>query len=138
MLQRVYDDTEKFCTVWIFWHSCSSPYIWASGHAIDGYHPTIVRICLGTWQVLKQTVKGCRGGVTDGAHQALAVTLAALGPPEVNRVRLGPLSLHTVKTLRHILDFLGVHFDIKPDTDSQTILLSCVGAGITSLGRRVQ
>ena len=79
----------------------------------------------------------CRGGVVDGAHQTLAITLAALGPAELNRVRLGALSLRSIKALRHLLDFAGVQFDIKPDAESQTVFLTCVGAGITSLGRRV-
>lgn len=76
--------------------------------------------------------------MVDGAHQSLAITLAALGPPELNRVRLGALSLRAIKTLRHLLDFTGVQFDIKPDAESQTVFLTCIGAGVASLGRRVQ
>lgn len=75
--------------------------------------------------------------MTDGAHQALAAILAALGPEELNTVRLGALSMYTVKTLRHVKDVLGIEFDIRPDADSQTILLSCVGMGLKNLGRKV-
>jgi RNA 3'-terminal phosphate cyclase-like protein len=64
--------------------------------------------------------------------------LAALGPREVNKVRLGALTMYTIKSLRHIKDILGVQFDVKPDAESQTIFLSCVGAGMSNLGRRIQ
>lgn len=74
----------------------------------------------------------------DGARQGLALLLAALGPREVNKVRLGALTMYTVKTLRHIKDFLGVEFDIRPDRDSHTIFLSCIGSGLTNFGRKVQ
>lgn len=74
----------------------------------------------------------------DGTHQSLALMLAALGPREVNKVRLGALTMYTIKSLRHIKDFLGVQFDIKPDAESHTIFLSCVGVGMSNLGRRIQ
>ena len=80
----------------------------------------------------------CRAGVVDGTHQSLALLLAALGPREVNTVRLVALTAFTIQTLRHIKDFLGVEFDIKPEADSQTIFLSCVGFGMGNLGRRIQ
>ena len=80
----------------------------------------------------------CRGGVVDGAHQWLAVLLAALGPREINKVRLGALTMYTIKTLRHIKDFMDVSFDVRPDPESQTLFLSCVGIGMGNIGRRVQ
>jgi RNA 3'-terminal phosphate cyclase len=86
----------------------------------------------------QQTPLHCSGGVVDGARQWLAVTLAALGPREVNKVRLGALTMYTIKTLRHIKDFLGVDFDVRPDAESQTIFLRCIGSGMSNLGRRVQ
>lgn len=80
----------------------------------------------------------CRGGVVDGSHQPLALLLAALGPREVNRVRLGPVTRPAVHALRHIKDFLGVEFDVKTDEESQTINLMCIGAGVVNTSRKVQ
>lgn len=76
--------------------------------------------------------------MTDGVHQGLALTLAALGPTEVNTVRLGALTPHAIDTLRHLKDFLGIQFNIKPDTASSTLFLSCVGAGVRNMARKVQ
>lgn len=73
----------------------------------------------------------------DGARQALLVTLAALGPPELNRVRLGALAPPAIAALRLARDFLGVTFDVQTDADSATVLLSCIGSGVRNLGRRV-
>lgn len=64
--------------------------------------------------------------------------MAALGPPEVNTVRLGALTGHTVKTLRHLKDFMGVTFDVKTDAASSTVFLSCVGYGLKNMARKVQ
>jgi len=54
------------------------------------------------------------------------------------RVRLSKLSPAAVQMLRHIRDFLGVVFQIKEDHhgDSGTVVLSCLGAGITNSARR--
>lgn len=78
-----------------------------------------------------------RGGVVDGTHQGLVLTLCALGPEEFHEVRLGPLTPHAVRTLRHIKDFFGVVFSIRPEQESQTIFLSCIGSGLKNLSKRV-
>ena len=62
--------------------------------------------------------------------------LCALGPEEINEIRVGPLSPYAVWTLRHIKEALGVTFSIKPEADSETIFLSCVGAGIQNAAKR--
>lgn len=36
--------------------------------------------------------------------------LCALGPEEMSEVRLGPLTPHAVRTLRHIREFFNVQF----------------------------
>jgi RNA 3'-terminal phosphate cyclase-like protein len=78
-----------------------------------------------------------RGGVVDGAHQGLLLLLCALGPEEVNEVRLGPLTPHAVRTLRHVKEFFGVQFGIRPERDSRTIFLTCVGAGTKNMGKKI-
>jgi RNA 3'-terminal phosphate cyclase-like protein len=79
-----------------------------------------------------------KGGVVDTSHQGLILLMCALGPEEINEVRLGPLTPYAVKTLRHIKEFLGVQFSVRPENTSGTIFLSCIGAGITNLSKRIQ
>ncbi|KAF8072773.1 RCL1 [Scenedesmus sp. PABB004] len=78
-----------------------------------------------------------RGGVADGTHQGLLLLLAALGPEEMNCVRLGPLTPYAVRTLRHVKEFLGVTFSMRTEAASGTIYLSCVGAGLKNINRKV-
>lgn len=53
-------------------------------------------------------------------------------------MRLGPVTEAAVHTLRHVKDFLGVEFDFKTDEESQTINLTCIGAGLHNTSRKVQ
>jgi RNA 3'-terminal phosphate cyclase-like protein len=80
----------------------------------------------------------CRGGVVDAAHQSLALVLASLGPKEVNKVRLGPLVMRSVHTLRHLKDFFNVEFDIKTDDKNNAVTLLCIGSGLRNTSRKVQ
>jgi RNA 3'-terminal phosphate cyclase-like protein len=79
-----------------------------------------------------------RGGVSDGSHQGLLILLCALGPEELNEVRLGPLTPYAVRTLRHVKEFLGVQFSVRPERDSQTIFLSCIGAGVKNMSKQIR
>ena len=69
--------------------------------------------------------------------QGLLLLLCAIGPEEVNEVRLGLLTEHAVATLRHVKDFFNVTFSIQPEIESRTIFLSCVGAGIRNAAKKV-
>lgn len=69
--------------------------------------------------------------------QGLVLLLAALGPEEASQLRLGPLTPHAVRTLRHIRDFFGVTFSIKAERQSQTIFLTCIGTGIKNVSKKV-
>lgn len=71
------------------------------------------------------------------ALQGLLLTLCALGPQEVHEVRLGLLTPYAVSTLRHLKAFFGVSFSIKPEKESQTIFLSCIGAGVKNTSKGV-
>ncbi|PNW79091.1 hypothetical protein CHLRE_09g400367v5 [Chlamydomonas reinhardtii] len=86
-------------------------------------------------QLLLEEVR--RGGVVDGSHQGLLLLLCALGPEEANTLRLGPLTPHAVRTLRHIRDFFGVTFSLRTERSSSTIFATCVGANIRNVSRRV-
>ena len=78
-----------------------------------------------------------RGGVVDGGHQGLVLTLCALGPEEINEIRLGPLTPYAVRTLRNLKEFFSVQFQIKPEASSQTIFLSCIGAGLKNISKKI-
>ncbi|KAG2490367.1 hypothetical protein HYH03_011169 [Edaphochlamys debaryana] len=78
-----------------------------------------------------------RGGVVDGGHQGLFLLLCALGPEEANSLRLGPLTPHAVRTMRHIRDFFGVTFALRPEPASGTLFATCVGADVRNVSRRV-
>ena len=69
--------------------------------------------------------------------QGVLLLLCALGPEEGNEVRLGPLTPYAVKTLRHLKEFFGVTFSIKPEPESQTLFLQCIGSGLKNMSKRV-
>lgn len=60
-----------------------------------------------------------------------------LGPEDVSRVRLGPLSEHSVGVLRHLRDFLGVAFQIDTDPEDGSLVLACRGVGFKNTSQRV-
>ncbi|KAL1529479.1 hypothetical protein AB1Y20_000425 [Prymnesium parvum] len=76
------------------------------------------------------------GGVVDSANQPTALVLMALGPEDVSRIRLGPLTPFTVETLRLIHDFFGIAFQIEPSSDD-SLVLSCRGVGFRNTSKRV-
>lgn len=76
------------------------------------------------------------GGVVDSANQSTALLLMALGPEDVSRIRLGPLTPFTVDTLRLIHDFFGVAFQIESCADG-SLELSCRGVGYRNTAKRV-
>ncbi|KAM7523502.1 hypothetical protein LguiA_013404 [Lonicera macranthoides] len=78
-----------------------------------------------------------QGGVVDSTHQGLLFLLCALCPQDVSKVRVGKLSPYGIETLRHIKDFLGVKFVIKPDPSTGTVVLKCVGCGLRNLSRKI-
>ena len=63
--------------------------------------------------------------------------ISSSAPPPSPQVRLGPLTPHAVRTLRHLREFFGVLFDMKADQASGTIILSCVGCGLKNLSRKI-
>lgn len=109
----------------------------AAAAGADAAEPLVVPEDIGraAAQLLLEEVS--RGGVTDGTHQGLLLLMAALGPEEMNEVRLGPLTPYAVRTLRHIREFLNVQFSMRTDQQSGTIFLSCIGSGLKNLNRKV-
>ena len=72
-----------------------------------------------------------------GPRQGLALLFCALGPEELSELRLGPLTPHAVRTLRHLKAFFGVTFNVRPEAASRTIFLTCIGAGLRNASRRL-
>ena len=79
------------------------------------------------------------GGAVDSTLQPLVLTLMALGPEDVARVRLGKLTKPAMEQLRLLRDFLGVTFKVKPDPQrgDNSLLLSCLGCGQMNVAKRV-
>lgn len=87
-----------------------------------------------------------RGGCADSCAQSLVSLFMAMGPTDVSKFVVGPLSPYTVQFLRHTRDFLDVMFKLETRTESNEesdmktgsdkVLLTCVGVGFTNLSKR--
>jgi len=87
-----------------------------------------------------------RGGCADSCAQSLVTLFMAMGPTDVSKFVVGPLSPYTVQFLRHTRDFLDVMFKLETRTESNEesdmktgsdkVLLTCVGVGFTNLSKR--
>jgi len=88
-----------------------------------------------------------RGGCADSLSQSLAVVLMGLGPPDVSKYMVGPLSPYTVQCLRHVRDFMDLTFKletlVREDEEDRTlrmgadkVVLTCVGVGFINLSKR--
>ncbi|CEG35187.1 18s rrna biogenesis protein rcl1 [Plasmopara halstedii] len=78
-----------------------------------------------------------RGGCVDSTNQTIVLLLMALGPEDVAKVRIGKLTPHSISCLRLLREFFGVTFKIKPDPETKTVLLSCLGVGFKNLAKKV-
>lgn len=65
-----------------------------------------------------------------------SLTLATLPTFCTPQLRLGPLTPQAVRVLRHIKDFFGVQFSMRTEQASQTVFMSCIGAGLKNLARK--
>lgn len=92
-------------------------------------------IGVGIANVLLGEIAQC--GVVDSTYQGLLFLLCALCPQDVSKIRVGKLSQYGVETLRNIRDFLDLKFIIKPDPDTQSVFLKCIGYGMKNLSRKV-
>ena len=72
-----------------------------------------------------------RGGCVDSLVQPLALTLMALCPQNVSRLRLGKLSPAAIATLRLLRDFLGCTFKLTPQS-AQAAAAEAAAAGSSS------
>jgi len=90
-----------------------------------------------------------RGGCADSCAQSLAALYMSMGPTDVSKFLVGPLSPYTVQYLRHTRDFLDLMFKLETkndedetesDADLQTgadkVVMTCVGIGFSNLSKR--
>lgn len=69
----------------------------------------------------------CVGNQGPGARRQAHPTLGLPFPPFTR----------AVGTLRHLRDFFNVQFSIRPEEETRTIFLSCVGAGVKNLSKKI-
>ena len=84
-----------------------------------------------------------RGGCVDSTVQSLGLLMMALGPRDVSRIVMGPLSNYTMAFLRHLKDTFNLMFkleNVENEDDlnigSDKVKLTCVGVGFTNLSKR--
>lgn len=78
-----------------------------------------------------------KGGCVDTTNQALVLLYMTLSPEDVSKVRFGKLTPYTIQALRHLRDFFDITFKIKPDPETKTVFLSCLGTGFKNLAKKV-
>uniref|UniRef100_T1IWQ7 F5/8 type C domain-containing protein n=1 Tax=Strigamia maritima TaxID=126957 RepID=T1IWQ7_STRMM len=85
-----------------------------------------------------------RGGCVDSSNQSLSALFMTLGPKDVNKVLMGPLSPYTMEFLRHIRDYFGLVFKLEAKSDeddeelnigAKKVVMTCVGVGFTNLSK---
>lgn len=70
-----------------------------------------------------------KGGCVDRSHQSLVLLMMALSEANFSRLRSGPLTRKTIRTLRLIDEFLGLKFTIR--TDEELAFLSKINENLT-------
>jgi RNA 3'-terminal phosphate cyclase-like protein len=76
-----------------------------------------------------------KGGCIDTGAQSIALLLMCLGPEDVSRIRVGTLSQYSIVSLRLLKTAFDVEFKVRGDTDSKTVVLSCLGSGYRNMAR---
>jgi len=87
-----------------------------------------------------------RGGCADSFAQSLVALFMSVGPTDVSKFLVGPLSPYTVQFLRHIRDFLDIMFKLETykkeeeeeslKTGTDKVVFTCVGVGFSNLSKR--
>lgn len=76
-----------------------------------------------------------QGGCIGTGIQALVLLWMCLTPEDVSRIRVGTISQYTISALRLYKTAFGVEFKIKPDSQTKTVILSCLGTGYRNMAR---
>lgn len=78
-----------------------------------------------------------KGGCVDTVCQSLVFILMCLCPEDVSKVTVGTLSKYSIRTLRLLKASLGVEFKVRPDEETKTVTLSCLGTGFKNQSKKV-
>jgi RNA 3'-terminal phosphate cyclase-like protein len=78
-----------------------------------------------------------RGGCCDTPSQSLMLLFMAASSEDLSKIRIGKLTPYTIEFLRNILLFFKVKFNIEPDPESKTVILSCIGSGYLNYSRQL-
>eukprot|EP01086_Lenisia_limosa_P000039 TRINITY_DN10073_c0_g1_i1.p1 TRINITY_DN10073_c0_g1~~TRINITY_DN10073_c0_g1_i1.p1 ORF type:complete len:357 (-),score=71.04 TRINITY_DN10073_c0_g1_i1:42-1112(-) len=73
----------------------------------------------------------------DSLNQGFLLTLLALCPEDVSRVRLGPLTKNAIQTLRNLNDIFNVKFKLLEDDNGGT-MVTAMGMGFSNVQRKMQ
>jgi len=92
-------------------------------------------LAIETSQQLLQEI--LRGGCCDTPSQGIMLLLMALSTEDLSKIRIGKLTPHTIEFLRNILKFFSVKFNITPDSETKTVILSCIGSGYQNYSRQI-
>mmetsp|Transcript_39483 Transcript_39483/g.58008 ORF Transcript_39483/g.58008 Transcript_39483/m.58008 type:complete len:379 (-) Transcript_39483:124-1260(-) len=76
-----------------------------------------------------------KGGCVDTCAQSIALLLMCLGPEDVARIRIGTISQYTIASLRLFKQAFDIEFKVKPDHDTKTVFLSCLGSGYRNMAK---
>ena len=88
------------------------------------------------WRRLQSEIVGA--GCVTSSLVPMFIVLMAVSPQEVSSLAVGPLSTQAVETLRLVKHLLGVTFRIeKKDSESPSVTLTCMGAGLKNLAKKV-
>eukprot|EP01104_Vermistella_antarctica_P011383 TRINITY_DN3170_c0_g1_i4.p1 TRINITY_DN3170_c0_g1~~TRINITY_DN3170_c0_g1_i4.p1 ORF type:complete len:360 (+),score=70.84 TRINITY_DN3170_c0_g1_i4:1460-2539(+) len=85
--------------------------------------------------LMKEVLKG---GCVDSTNQSALLLFMVLGPNSVSRLRVSKLTSYTINCLRDYRDFFGTTFKMETDTESKTVVLSCVGNGFTNQSKKIK
>jgi RNA 3'-terminal phosphate cyclase-like protein len=76
-----------------------------------------------------------RGGCIDTSCQSLAFIWMCLTPEDASRIRVGTISQYSVETLRLLKRVFDVEFKVKPEMETKTVMMSCLGTGYRNMAK---
>ncbi|KAJ1912231.1 hypothetical protein H4219_005681 [Mycoemilia scoparia] len=78
-----------------------------------------------------------KGGCFDSMHQWMAFLFMVLSTEDVSKTRIGRLTQFSIQFLRDLQEFFNVTFKIKPDDETNTLLMTCVGVGYLNVNKKL-
>jgi len=76
-----------------------------------------------------------KGGCIDTAAQSFMFVMMCITPEDVSKIRIGTLSKYSIQTLRLLKQAFDIEFKVKPDEESKTVVLTCLGSGFRNMAR---